>query len=221
MLKIAVSWHCGSGSDVSVIVSAFGLAWGWAAFWERPQLPLPGPWYSIPPSPSAAYCSSWGVFCLSRAVAEVRRERQPEFRSWLTRALAAGALFTAVQSYALWAISPTERGASEASRGVRPFIMVLCTLHALHFLIASWAVLRDGPGLGRQIRSRVPLGHFSLCRVSGTSWASVWWLCGGDFDCSVKRRRRNRKTSRAQNYADGFTPQYSVQIPKLIGYCCT
>lgn len=89
--------------------------------------------------PAFAVSSLWlvsGSFCLSRAVAEVRKERQAEFRIWLGRALLSGALFTAVQSYALWAISPTERGAREASQGVRPFIMVLCTLHVLHFLIA-------------------------------------------------------------------------------------
>ncbi len=120
----------------SVIVSAFGLAWGLGSVLGKASAASPWTMVFHPAFAVSSLLLVAGSFCLSRAVAEVRRERQPEFRNWLTRALVAGALFTAVQSYALWAISPTERGASEASRGVRPFIMVLCTLHALHFLIA-------------------------------------------------------------------------------------
>ncbi len=77
-----------------------------------------------------------GSCCLSQSLVAVKQERQAAFRQWLLRGLVAGGLFTAVQSYGLWAISPFERGADAASRGVRPFILLLCTLHVLHFLVA-------------------------------------------------------------------------------------
>ncbi len=78
----------------------------------------------------------WGSYCLNRSIVCVKQELQSKFRVWLVRGLLAGGLFTAVQCYALWAISPFERGANASALGVRPFILLLCTLHALHFLMA-------------------------------------------------------------------------------------
>jgi len=77
-----------------------------------------------------------GSYSLSKSLVAVKQERQSEFRRWLMGGLWAGGLFTAVQCYALWAISPFERNATATSLGVRPFILLLCTLHALHFLVA-------------------------------------------------------------------------------------
>lgn len=120
----------------SVVSTAFLLAWVLIQLLGKTSANSPWTMVFHPAFAVSSVLLAAGSFCLSGALYEVRRERQIEFRTWLLRGLIAGALFTAVQSYALWAICPTERGANEASRGVRPYIMVFCTLHALHFLIA-------------------------------------------------------------------------------------
>lgn len=121
---------------IGVIGTAFLLAWGLGELLGKASAASPWTMVFHPAFAVSSGLLVAGSFCLSRALAEVRRERQAQFRRWLLRAMVAGALFTAVQSYALWAISPSDRGASQASLGVRPFILVLCTLHVLHFLIA-------------------------------------------------------------------------------------
>ncbi len=124
------------GLTVCVLGAAFTLAWALTLLLGRNT--QASAWTMVF-HPAFAVSSAMlvaGSYSLSQSLASVRQERQEEFRLWLKRGLWAGGLFTAVQTYALWAISPFERGAEAASRGVRPFIILLCTLHALHFLMA-------------------------------------------------------------------------------------
>lgn len=124
------------GLTLGILCAAFVLAWGLGQLFGRN--PEASPWTMVF-HPAFAVSSGLlvlGSYSLSQSLVAVKQERQPEFRQWLIRGLWAGGLFTAVQSYALWAISPFERGANAASLGVRPFILLLCTLHALHFLVA-------------------------------------------------------------------------------------
>lgn len=124
------------GLTIVILSSAFTLSWVMAQLLGRN--PRASAWTMVfhPAFAVSSGLLMYGSYCLSQALAAVRKERQPDFRRWLCRGLIAGGLFTAIQTYALWAISPFERGADAASRGVRPFIILLCTLHALHFLIA-------------------------------------------------------------------------------------
>ncbi len=124
------------GLTVLIVCGAFALAWVLTRVFGRD--PEGSPWTMVfhPAFGVSSLLLLRGSYCLSRALGAVKQERQAEFRSWLKRGLQAGGLFTAVQTYALWAISPVERGASATSLGVRPFILLLCTLHVLHFLVA-------------------------------------------------------------------------------------
>ncbi len=124
------------GLTVATLCAAFVLAWILTQVFGRN--PKASPWTMVF-HPAFAVSSAllvWGSYCLSRSIVSVKQELQSKFRVWLVRGLLAGGLFTAVQCYALWAISPFERGASASALGVRPFILLLCTLHALHFLMA-------------------------------------------------------------------------------------
>lgn len=123
---------------LTVLIVGAALVGAWILTQLFGRNPDASPWTMVFP-PAFAFSSLLllrGSYCLGRALAAVKRERQVEFRAWLVRGLQAGGLFVAVQSYALWAISPSERGASATSLGVRPFIMLLCLLHVLHFLVA-------------------------------------------------------------------------------------
>ena len=124
------------GLTGGIIGAAFALAWMLTKVFGRN--PHASPWTMVF-HPAFAFSSALllaGSYCLSQSLVAVRQERQADFRRWLVRGLVAGGVFTAVQSYGLWAISPFERGANAASLGVRPFILLLCTLHVLHFLVA-------------------------------------------------------------------------------------
>jgi len=121
---------------VGTLGAAFSLAWVIAELLGRNAKASPWTMVFHPAFAVSTALLVMGSYSLSRSLAAVRQERQIEFRHWLVRGLWAGGLFTAVQCYALWAISPFERGANAASLGVRPFILLLCTLHALHFLVA-------------------------------------------------------------------------------------
>ncbi len=78
-----------------------------------------------------------GSGLLEQARQAIRREQQPLFRRRLTAALVAAGLFMGVQTYALWTILPAQRSADLATTGVVPFVVMLATLHGLHFLVAT------------------------------------------------------------------------------------
>lgn len=78
-----------------------------------------------------------GSYAMQRAVRFVRREKQRDFRRWLKIACGIGVLFIAVQSYSLWWLTPAPRVAGEESTGVVAFVLVLASLHALHFAVAT------------------------------------------------------------------------------------
>lgn len=76
-----------------------------------------------------------GSACLQRAVAMVRIERQRAFRTWLIRAICCGTLFVAVQTYALTCLVRLQHPEDATAPGAA-FIVVLATLHGMHFVIA-------------------------------------------------------------------------------------
>ncbi len=78
-----------------------------------------------------------GSAAMSRSLAFVRIEKQADFRRWLLIAAGIAALFMGVQSYGLLWMTPATRSAEEMSLGVRPFVMVLAGLHAMHFFVAT------------------------------------------------------------------------------------
>ncbi len=119
-----------------VLSLAMAIAWGLIETLGRAKEASPWTMIFHPAFAVSSLLLLGGSGSLSASLRQVRRERQGNFRRWLLVALACGLLFTAVQSYALWAISPVERSAESASRGVRPFVMLLCMLHALHFIMA-------------------------------------------------------------------------------------
>ena len=137
--------HAGNQSQLAVqfvgltlLVVAAALVGAWILTQVFGRNSKASPWTMVF-HPAFAFSSLLlicGSYCLGKAQASVKQERQAEFRAWLVRGLEAGGFFVAVQSYALWAISPAERGANATSLGVRPFIMLFCMLHVLHFLVA-------------------------------------------------------------------------------------
>lgn len=76
-----------------------------------------------------------GSFCLFRAIASVRRERQRQFRRWLKRALFVGTLFVGVQTFALSRLI-RQQPPDEVETGAAALAAVFATLHAMHFVVA-------------------------------------------------------------------------------------
>lgn len=77
-----------------------------------------------------------GSVLFSRALWYVRLEKQRPFRRLLVSALVVGSLFVGVQSVGLWALMPQVRSPEAAQVGVTAFVLMLVSLHALHFLVA-------------------------------------------------------------------------------------
>lgn len=80
-----------------------------------------------------------GCWAMSRAEANVIRERQAEFRTRLIQALAAGTGFVAIQTFALSSFF-RQQPAVQAATGATSFVAVAAALHGLHFLVA-WLFL--------------------------------------------------------------------------------
>ena len=77
-----------------------------------------------------------GSIAMQRAVHFVRREKQPQFRSWLVVSLALGVLFTAFQSYALADLIPSLRDALGGTPNPAGFIAAIVATHAFHVILA-------------------------------------------------------------------------------------
>jgi heme/copper-type cytochrome/quinol oxidase subunit 3 len=78
-----------------------------------------------------------GSVAMRRAETFVKMERQAEFRWWLKFAAGCSALFMGVQSYGLLWMMPATKTAAGTSLGVRPLVMTLAGLHAMHFFVAT------------------------------------------------------------------------------------
>jgi cytochrome c oxidase subunit 3 len=78
-----------------------------------------------------------GSIAMFRAHYFVRMERQTDFRWWLKVAAACSALFMGIQSYGLLWMTPATKSAAATSLGVRPLVMALAGLHAMHFFVAT------------------------------------------------------------------------------------
>jgi heme/copper-type cytochrome/quinol oxidase subunit 3 len=78
-----------------------------------------------------------GSVAMRRAETFVKLERQAEFRWWLKFAAGCSALFMGVQSYGLLWMMPATKTAAGTSLGVRPLVMTLAGLHAMHFFVAT------------------------------------------------------------------------------------
>ncbi len=79
----------------------------------------------------------WTSVLLIKAQTLVQREKQRPFRLRMIAAVAVGALFVSVQSYALsWLLKHQERTASAVTTGSEAFAFVLAFLHALHVTVA-------------------------------------------------------------------------------------
>ena len=118
---------------VAVFGGATGVALALAMLFGRPAVVE----FWFPPAFAASSLMLLaGSIALSRAVHNVRIERQRRFRRWLNLGLAFGTLFMGVQAYGLWTLLPAERAADEASLGVTPFVLMLSALHALHLAVA-------------------------------------------------------------------------------------
>lgn len=77
-----------------------------------------------------------GSFAMHRAVQWVRREKQPQFRSWLVIALGLGVLFTAFQSYGLADLIPSLRNALGGAANAAGFVAAIVAMHAFHVILA-------------------------------------------------------------------------------------
>ena len=78
-----------------------------------------------------------GSIAMRRAESFVKMERQADFRWWLKFAAGCSALFMGVQSYGLLWMMPVTKSAEGTSLGVRPLVMTLAGLHAMHFFVAT------------------------------------------------------------------------------------
>lgn len=76
-----------------------------------------------------------GSLSLTRARKFVQRERQVPFRRNLLISLGAGTLFVTSQTYALTSLI-RQQPSVEASTGAGPFVAVMASLHAMHFIVA-------------------------------------------------------------------------------------
>jgi heme/copper-type cytochrome/quinol oxidase subunit 3 len=81
-----------------------------------------------------------GSASMNRAVANVQAERQRDFRRWLMWAAAIASLFMGIQSYGLMAMPSLTDSPEQTSLAVRPFVMVLAGLHAMHFSVATLCI---------------------------------------------------------------------------------
>lgn len=79
----------------------------------------------------------FGSFSLTKAVQNVRQERQSQFRFWLIVSLLIGTVFMGIQGYALWSIFPEQRTRDSATVDSLAFILCLAALHGLHLLIGT------------------------------------------------------------------------------------
>jgi cytochrome c oxidase subunit 3 len=122
-----------------VAVLVFGVAAGLATaliyllplFGESGRVSLPWPFW----------ISSGFLFTSSlmqhRAIQDVRRERQRQFRKRLFLALCAGVGFVSVQAFGLWGLLQMQPRTSEAaSTGPEAFAFVLAVLHGMHMTLA-------------------------------------------------------------------------------------
>lgn len=117
---------------------AFGAAGamvgGLSRFLGRPEARAG---FAVPPSFAVStLLLIVGSVAMIKAVSEVRREKQREFRHWLLVALATGACFMGVQGYGLWWLLPVQRTTGDASLGATPFVLMFAALHALHLSVA-------------------------------------------------------------------------------------
>lgn len=76
-----------------------------------------------------------GSAALHLSVRRVRVERQASFRRCLIIALGAGTLFVGVQGYGLWYLVQNQNPSTVAT-GTNAFLVVLASLHGLHFTVA-------------------------------------------------------------------------------------
>jgi cytochrome c oxidase subunit 3 len=108
-----------------------------------------------------------GSVTMQQALGAVRREKQERFRGRLLAGLVTAAAFMGVQSYALWSILPAERSSDAASLGAAPFVLVLATLHGLHFLVATLFV--------SYVTSRALAGRYDHEYHWGVSVCAWFW----------------------------------------------
>jgi cytochrome c oxidase subunit III len=141
-----------------------------------------GMWSFGPPRPGSglqfplAFAAStvllaFGSLSMNRALSLVRLERQTDFRRWLVIAAIVAATFIGVQSYGLLWMTPATRSPEETSLGVRPFVLVLAGLHAMHFCVAMLFV---SVVLSRSIADRYD--HEYHWGVTACAW--FWHLLG-------------------------------------------
>lgn len=76
-----------------------------------------------------------GSVALHRALEAVRVEKRAPFRRALLMALAAGTLFVGIQIFGLWCLIK-QQSPEDVSTGVNAFIVMLASLHGLHFIVA-------------------------------------------------------------------------------------
>ena len=99
--------------------------------------PVPHRDLQFPPAFGAStFLLALGSILLERARRAVRQEKQQRFRRNLLLAGFTGACFLGTQTYGLLSLFPAERSAADASLGATAFVMMLATLHALHFTVA-------------------------------------------------------------------------------------
>ena len=81
-------------------------------------------------------------YAFRRATANVRRERQRPFRSWLLVGLGGGIVFATVQMYGLLGILPEDRNVFDSQTGVRTLFLAITAMHAIHVAIAMLLTCR-------------------------------------------------------------------------------
>lgn len=122
-----------------------------------------------------------GSFAMRRARAAVSQERQTEFRNWLRMALVSASLFVGVQGYALWAMFPDDRSRDEVSLGVRPYLLIIALLHAVHFMVAALIVSFISARATTQRYDHEYHWGVSVCEWFWHALGIVWLLILGIF----------------------------------------
>uniref|UniRef100_A0A7C4LME4 Heme-copper oxidase subunit III family profile domain-containing protein n=1 Tax=Schlesneria paludicola TaxID=360056 RepID=A0A7C4LME4_9PLAN len=120
------------GVALASFTAALGLGWGLATVCPPSSFPRAvfPPIFAL-----STVVLGLGSLALSRAVEAVRGERQQLFRRRLRWALYAGILFVGAQFSGLrWLIA--RQAPEEAATGVGPFVAVVASLHAVHFIVA-------------------------------------------------------------------------------------